>query len=161
MQTNNATCRIQFNYVEDCYFACGVEDIFLISHNLMVWSLPFDMKQRPSPRLSINVTPSRCPTRTPAGLSLPMKQRLSHTYSCNKFEPDPVTTLLIKARYLLYFCGKKITLQRLSSPPDKIRFPLSSAKHTVFTSGCSNGEHAISIQRQNSLEKLTQHFQFA
>lgn len=41
---SNATCKIQFNHVEDCYFAGGVEDIFLISHNLMVWSLPFDMK---------------------------------------------------------------------------------------------------------------------
>lgn len=36
--------EIQFNHVEDCYFAGGVADIFLISHNLMVWSLPFDMK---------------------------------------------------------------------------------------------------------------------
>lgn len=47
----------------------------------MVWSLPLEIKYRPSPRLSMNVIPSTCPSRIPAAFPLDIKQRLSHTYN--------------------------------------------------------------------------------
>uniref|UniRef100_A0A0A9E4Q9 LEC14B n=1 Tax=Arundo donax TaxID=35708 RepID=A0A0A9E4Q9_ARUDO len=49
-----------------------------MSHNLIAWSFPLDMKLRPSPRLSICVTPCKCPVKTPAASPVD-KQRLSQT----------------------------------------------------------------------------------
>ena len=49
-----------------------------MSHNLIAWSFPLDMKLRPSPWLSICVIPCKCPVKTPAACPVD-KQRLSQT----------------------------------------------------------------------------------
>ena len=71
-------------------YLSALDIIFLMSHNLIAWSFPLDMKLRPSPRLSICVIPCKCPVKTPAACPVD-KQRLSHT--CRLQRSDAVALM--------------------------------------------------------------------
>mmetsp|Transcript_9411 Transcript_9411/g.23194 ORF Transcript_9411/g.23194 Transcript_9411/m.23194 type:complete len:243 (-) Transcript_9411:273-1001(-) len=67
------------------------------SQSFTVWSLALEMKYRPSPLLSMWVTPSVWPTSTPAGRAPPSGPppvaivRLSHTLHVQSSEPEKST----------------------------------------------------------------------
>ena len=125
---------------QQVYLTGVVVDIVRMSHNLIVWSFPFEIKYLPSPRLSINAMPSRCPQRIPAGRLFDIKHLLSQTYR-NKILKSKKHKISIPSSWDQ--TSRIPTLHVWSSLPENIRWHVSSAYVTVFTSSCSQSNTII------------------